>query len=212
MVKTMAALGQILLRKIWEVPMKKTQAFLTIGFIVAAALAIGFFMQKEDEKSDRIKAENMLNSVIKDTDTIVAKIDKKLQEKERVISYLSASLSKEKTINLKLAENLERSSRRLLTAVVSDKKPIELEKIVISSLLEAEGKVLAVDKQNDLIVINLGSVNNLKSGDRLSIYRGDSFIANAELVKVQNKISAAMILPGDSLTKGVTVEINDTIK
>jgi hypothetical protein len=212
MVKTMAALGQILLRKIWEVPMKKTQAFLTIGFIVAAALAIGFFMQKEDEKSDRIKAENMLNSVIKDTDTIVAKIDKKLQEKERVISYLSASLSKEKTINLKLAENLERSSRRLLTAVVSDKKPIELEKIVISSLLEAEGKVLAVDKQNDLIVINLGSINNLKSGDKLSIYRGDNFIANAELVKVQNKISAAMILPGDSLTKSVAVEINDTIK
>jgi len=212
MVKTMAALGQILLRKIWEVPMKKTQAFLTIGFIVAVALAIGFFMQKEEEKSDRVKAENMLNSVIKDTDAIVAKIDKKLQEKEKVISYLSSSLSKEKTINLKLAENLERSGKRFLTAVVPDKKPIELEKIVISSLLEAEGKVLAVDKQNDLIVINLGSINNLKSGDKLSIYRGDNFIANAELVKVQNKISAAMILPRDGLTKNVAVEINDIIK
>jgi hypothetical protein len=212
MVKTMVALGQILLRKIWEVPMKKTQAFLTIGFIVAAALAIGFFMQKEDEKIDRMKAEDMLNSVIKDTDVIVAKIEKKLQEKEKTISYLLASLSKEKTINLKLAENLERSGRRFLTAAVPDKKPIELEKIVISSLLEAEGKVLAVDKQNDLIVINLGSINNLKSGDKLSIYRGDSFIANAELVKVQNNISAAMILPGDSLAKNVAVEINDTIK
>ena len=192
--------------------MKKTQAFLTIGFIVAVALAIGFFMQKEEEKSDRVKAENMLNSVIKDTDAIVAKIDKKLQEKEKVISYLSSSLSKEKTINLKLAENLERSGKRFLTAVVPDKKPIELEKIVISSLLEAEGKVLAVDKQNDLIVINLGSINNLKSGDKLSIYRGDNFIANAELVKVQNKISAAMILPRDGLTKNVAVEINDIIK
>ena len=34
--------------------MKKTQAFLVIGFIVAVALAIGFYMQKEDEKNSRI--------------------------------------------------------------------------------------------------------------------------------------------------------------
>jgi hypothetical protein len=189
--------------------MKKTQAFLTIGFIVAVALAIGFFMQKEDEKSDRIKAESMLGSVIKDADDIVAKVDKKLQEKEKIISYLSASLSKEKNINLKLAKNLGRSHRRFLRAVALNKKPIELEKIVISSLLEAEGKVLAIDRQNDLIVINMGSINNLKSGDKLSIYRGDSFIANAELVKVQDRISAAMVLPGDNLT---TVEVNDIIK
>jgi hypothetical protein len=192
--------------------MKKTQAFLTIGFIVAVALAIGFFMQKEDEKSDRIKAENMLSFVIQDTENIVAKIDKKLQEKEKVIAHLSARLSKEKTINLKLAENLERSGRRFLTASGLYKKPIELEKIVISSLLEAEGKVLAVDRQNDLIVINLGAINNLKNGDKLSIYRGNSFIANAELVKVQDRISAAMVLPGDSLVKNITVEVNDTIK
>lgn len=190
--------------------MKKMQAFLIIGFIVVTALAIGFFMQKEDEKSDRVKAENMLIAVIKEKDDIVIDMNKRLQEKEKLISYLSASLSKEKTINSKLAENLERSGKRFLTAV-APKKPIELEKIIISSLLEAEGKVLAVDKQNDLIVINLGSINNLKSGDRLSVYRGDSFIANAELVKVQDKVSAAMILP-DSSSKDIKVEVNDTVK
>lgn len=190
--------------------MKKTQAFLVIGFIVAVTLAVGFFMQKEDERNSRIRAENMLSAVIKEKEDLAINMDQKLQEKERLIAYLSASLSKEKTIHSKLAENLGRSNRRFLAA--APKKAIELEKIVVSSLLEEEGKVLAVDKQNDLIVVSLGSLNNLKNGDRLSVYRGNNFIVNAELVKVQNRISAAMILPGDSMAKDVTVEVNDTVK
>lgn len=189
--------------------MKKPQAFLIMGFIVTTTLAIGFFMQKEDEKNNRIKAEDMLSSVIKEKDDLAMNMNKKIQEKEKIISYLSASLYKEKTINSKLAENLKRSGKRF--AAVTPKKPVELEKIIISSLLEAEGKVLAVGKQNDLIVINLGSMNNLKSGDKLSVYRGDNFIANAELVKVENSFSAAMILPDSSL-KGIKVEVNDTVK
>jgi len=192
-------------------PMKKTQAFLVIGFIVAAALAVGFFMQMKEEENSRIKAESILSSVIKEKDGIETALNRKIQEKEKLISYLSASLFKEKTINSKLAQNLERSSKRF-TMASRTMKPIELEKIIVSSLLEAEGRVLAVDKQNDLIVVNLGSINNLKNGDRLSIYRGDDFIANAELVKVQNRISAAMIIPGDNMIKDAAVEVNDTVK
>ena len=190
--------------------MKKTQAFMIIGFIVAIVLAVGFFMQMKDEQSARIKAENMLSSVMKETEKITMDMRKSLQKKNEIISYLSATLYKEQTINAKLTENLERSGRRLLAAV-APKKSVELEKIVISSLLEAEGKVLAIDKQNDLIVINLGSMNNLKSGDKLSIYRGDNFVTNAELVKVQDRISAAMILP-ESSAKDMKVEVNDTVK
>jgi len=191
--------------------MKKTQAFLVIGFIVAAALAVGLLMQMKEEENRRIKAESNLSSVIKEKDGIETALNRKIQEKEKLISYLSASLFKEKTINSKLAQNLERSSKRF-TMASRTMKPIELEKIIVSSLLEAEGRVLAVDKQNDLIVINLGSINNVKSGDRLSIYRGDDFIANAELVKVQNRISAAMIIPGDNMIKDAAVEVNDTVK
>mgnify|MGYP001569244608 CR=1 FL=1 len=190
--------------------MKRTQAFLVMGFIIAAALAIGFFMQKEEEKNIRIKVENMLSSMIKATDNLETEMANRIQEKEKLISYLSASLSKEKLINSKLAQNLDRSSKRFAVAS-RNKKSVELEKIIISSLSEAEGRVLAVDKQNDLVVINLGSMNNLKNGGKLSIYRGDNFIANAELVKVQDKISAAMILP-EINNKDINVEVNDTVK
>lgn len=190
--------------------MKKTQAFVVMGFIIAAALAIGFFMQKEEEKNARIKAENMLSSVIKEKDSLEVKMANNIREKEKIISYLSASLLKEKLISSKLAQNLGRSSKRVVLAS-HNKRPVELEKIIVSSLLEAEGRVLAVDKQNDLIVVNLGSMNNLKNGDKLSVYRGADFIANAELVRVQNRISAAMILPDDSV-QDMKVKVNDTVK
>ena len=190
--------------------MKKTQAFVVMGFIIVSALAIGFYIQKEDERNMRIKVEEMLSSLVNEKNLSEIRLNKKIQDKERFIAYLSASLGKEKLINSRLAQNLERSTRRF--AVASQrKKPVELEKIIVSSLLEAEGRILAVDKQNDLIVVNLGAINNLKSGDRLSIYRGNSFIANAELVKVQDRISAAMILPQTG-NKDLKVEINDTVK
>ena len=191
--------------------MKRIQAFLIMGFIIAVALAIGFLMQKEDEKNTRVRVENMLSIILKEKDAIEITMTKELQEKEKLISYLAASLSKEKLINSKLAQNLDRSSKRFVVAS-RNKKPVELEKIIISSLLEAEGRVLAVYKENDLIVINIGAMNNLKNGEKLSIYRGDDFIANAELVKVQNKISAAMILPDTSGNREIKVEINDTVK
>lgn len=190
--------------------MKKTQAFLAMGFVITLALAIGFFTQMQEEKGARVRAENMLGSVIRERDAIEVAMNKKLKEKEKLIFYLTSSLSKEKLIISKLTENLERSSRRFVAAG-QVKRPIELEKIIVSSLLEAEGKVLAVDKQNDLVVINLGAMDNLKNGDKLSIYRSGSFIANAEIVKVQDKISAAMIIPADS-SKDVNVEINDVVK
>jgi len=190
--------------------MKKTQVFLVTGFIIASALAIGFYTQMEYEKGARVRAESMLSSVIKENNGIKTEMDKRLKEKEVLVSYLSASLSKEQAINSKLTRNLERSSKRSQSSALV-KKPIELEKIVISSLLEAEGKILAVDRQNDLVVINLGSMNNLRNGDKLSIYRGDSFIASAELIKVQDRISAAMVLPGGA-AQDIKVEVNDTVK
>jgi len=190
--------------------MKRTHAFLVMGFIIATTLAIGFFVQKEEEKDARMKVERLLSSVMEERDNLASEMFFKVSEREKIISYLSANLSKQKIINAKLYENLERSSRRFSVAS-QNKKPVELEKIIVSSLLEAEGKVLAVDRQNDLVVINLGATNNLKNGDKLGIYRGDNLIANAQLVKVQDRISAAMVI-SSSGNKGAVVEINDTVK
>ena len=189
--------------------MKKTQAFIVMGFIITTTLAIGLFMQKEEEKNIRIKVENMLTSIINEKNSMEIALNRSINEKEKTISFLLAELDKERVIRTKLTENLSRANKRFGTALAQAKNPVELEKIIVSSLLEAEGKVLAVDRINDLIVINLGASNNLKNGDRLSVYRGDDFIANAELIKVQDRLSAAMILPGQN---DIDVQVNDWVK
>lgn len=192
------------------------QAFLIIGFVLALILDIGFYIEKEKEKNLKMAAENKLIFTVGSSKKLQADLNKRIEnalsqiiQKENELDYLALRLDKEKKIRAMLSENLKRSNTRL-AMLASKKDTVDLEKIVVTSLLEAEGRVLAVDKQNDLIVVNFGLVNNVKNGDRISVYKGNDFIANAELVKVQNEISAALILPESR--KNVDVEINDLVK
>jgi polynucleotide 5'-kinase involved in rRNA processing len=73
-------------------------------------------------------------------------------------------------------------------------KNIELEKIVVKSTQELTGKVLSLDKERGFIVVDLGNDNNLKLGDVLSVYRDDKFIGKAQVEKIEEKTSAAVIL------------------
>lgn len=195
--------------------MKKLQAFLVIGFVVTLTLSIGLYLQKETEKDKRVAIERTFNSIMEANKRLEASLNKKIdmalatiKEKDALIKNMSGQLWKEKIIRSKLTQNFERTHARF-KSIASAKKAVELEKIVVSALTDVEGKVLAIDKQNDLVVVSLGAINNLKSGDMLSIYRGKDFIANAQLVKVQERISAAMVL---DRAKNSEVQIDDTVK
>ncbi|MFA4991304.1 MAG: hypothetical protein WC569_01825 [Candidatus Omnitrophota bacterium] len=199
--------------------MKRTQAFIVLGFVVSFMLTIGFFMQASSEREKRVTAERNLFSVIEAKKASEARFNKQLEsasnlirEKDIVVSNLLTELENSRQSNIKLSQKLALLNTRI--ALNKEKKrAVELEKIVVTSMLEAEGKVLAVDKENDLVIVSLGSVNNAKNGDRLSIYRGKDFIANAELVKVQSEISAAMLLSGGKAkNKDIDVKVNDLAK
>lgn len=199
--------------------MKRTQAFIVLGLVVSFMLTIGFFMQARSEKEKRVTAERNLFSVIEAKKASEARFNKQLglaynliREKEMVVSNLLTELENSRKTNIKLSQKLALLNTRIALNK-EKKKAIELEKIVVTSMLEAEGKVLAVDKENDLVIVSLGSVNNAKNGDKLSIYRGKDFVANAELVKVQSEISAAMLLSGGKTkNKDTDVKVNDLAK
>jgi hypothetical protein len=165
-------------------------------------------VQKENEKNRRVKVENMLISFIQERDRTEAELKKSLQERDRKINYLSAALDKERKIKTQLVSKVK-AKGGLINLALRDKKGIELEKIVVASLPEIEGKVLAVDTQNRLVVIDLGSSDNVKAGDRFSVYRGNDFIANIELVKIQNSLSAATVLQEE---KDIKVAVNDLVR
>lgn len=64
------------------------------------------------------------------------------------------------------------------------------------------GKILSVDKKNNLIVISLGRSNNVKEGQRCLIYKGSNEAASAEIITTRYKISAAFV---DDVKYGYTI-------
>ncbi|MDP2939962.1 MAG: hypothetical protein Q8O13_07790 [Candidatus Omnitrophota bacterium] len=66
-----------------------------------------------------------------------------------------------------------------------------------------------MDKEHGFIVVDLGNDNNLKLGDVLSVYRDNQFIGKAQVEKIEEKSSAAVIL---SDWHGVEFKEDDTVK
>jgi len=56
-----------------------------------------------------------------------------------------------------------------------------------------EGAIISLDQKNNLMVINLGTKDSLKEGDRCTIIRDGQEIAQAEILSVRYRIAAAFI-------------------
>ncbi len=85
---------------------------------------------------------------------------------------------------------------------------VELDKIVVNPSDGTRGRVLSVDKEAEFIVCNIGLKQGIKSGDVLSIYRGDEYLGDVRVSRVQEELSAADIIPPFSSRK---VRKNDTV-
>lgn len=62
-----------------------------------------------------------------------------------------------------------------------------------SSIARKTGKILSVDKTNNLIVLDMGRNNNVKEGQRFVIMKDGKEAASAEIINTRYKISAAFI-------------------
>lgn len=189
------------------------------SIIILLIACITFYILKEKEKALRIKTENELTRTIEvkrvvENNLVEAK--KEITAKDEQIKLTLDKLEKE-IISRKEAEAqlisvanekqaLEEKVEKL-TAALS--KTIELEKIVVKSTRGLTGKILALDKEHGLVGVNLGSANNLKLGDVLSVYRDDKFIGKVQVEKIEEKTSAAVIL---TPWKSVEFKENDVVK
>jgi chromosome segregation ATPase len=69
------------------------------------------------------------------------------------------------------------------------------------------GKVMAVNKDNNFVIVDLGDESGIKVGDSLRVYRGDKPIANIEAIQVRRNISAC-----DIKKQGTPIKIGDTVR
>jgi len=102
--------------------------------------------------------------------------------------------------------------------VEEKQESIELPAIVVKPQVSASGtqepqgatlmgKVMAVNKDNNFVIIDLGDEAGLKVGDSLRVYRADKPIANIEAIQVRRNISAC-----DIKKQGTPIRIGDIVR
>ena len=85
---------------------------------------------------------------------------------------------------------------------------MDLDKIVVNPNDGTRGRVLSVDKEAEFVICSLGVKHGVKSGDVLSVYRGEEYLGDVRVSRVQEELSAADMIPPFSSRK---VRKNDSV-
>ena len=189
------------------------------SIIILLAICITLYAQKEKEKSIRIAKETELLRTIEAKKVVENKLtesEKQIAARDEQIKLTLDKLEKEIAARKEIEAQLvtvvkEKQDLALQIEELAAKMPknIELEKIVIKTSTGLKGKILSYDKDNNFVVTDLGSQNNLKLGDILSVYRNDVFIGRVQIEKFEGTSSAAVVL---SPWKNVEFKENDVVK
>ncbi len=187
--------------------------------VILLVLCFTFYTQKEKEKSIRIAKETELLRTIeakKVVENKLTEVEKQITARDEQIKLTLDKLEKEVTVRKDLEAQLVtvvKEKQDLATQIeeLAAKLPqnIELEKIVIKTSTGLKGKILSYDKNNNFVVTDLGSQNNLKLGDILSVYRDDVFVGRVQIEKFEGTSSAAVVL---SPWKNIEFKENDVVK
>lgn len=188
------------------------------------------------EKNDKFKIEASLKSVksenellrrqLKSLNNRRLNLERKLTdlEKENVslsekLNDIESFLQEKRTQVDKLKEQLEgklERSRQIISE--QTKESVELPPIVVrppesgvSVVAPSEkflsGKILAVNKENNFVIIDLGQDHGIKTGDVFKVYRQDKAIASLEVIQLRKEISACDIKKQTS-----PVQVGDAIR
>ncbi|MDD4879857.1 MAG: hypothetical protein PHR22_05350, partial [Candidatus Omnitrophica bacterium] len=106
-------------------------------------------------------------------------------------------LQKEYAAAQKKLDDLQVANQSLSKQVeeLQAKKEVDIGRIVVKPGVEAEGKVLVVNKEFNFIVVAAGNNKGITPGVTFGVYRNNKLVAKAQVEKVYETMSAANILP-----------------
>lgn len=206
--------------------------------IILLIASVTFYVLKEKEKKLRIHTQQQLTQEIEEKKRVENKLVETQRAKEQLDSELVSEKEKSQTLKKELEDKdqqieaaLDRVEREIaarkkaeaqlmialkekdiLEAKVRNLKEtptIELEKIVIKPGSAITGKIIMVNKEYAFVVLNLGSLHNIKVGDILSVYRNEEFIGKVKIERTEERMSAASILPD---WQNIEFKENDAVK
>jgi vacuolar-type H+-ATPase subunit I/STV1 len=147
------------------------------------------------------------------------------QQKDEIARMESAQASKAADQNAGMSsgstpENILEAGIELEEIIVAAGKnrDSEQDNITTGRLLEdtvgppapaIEGRILSVDTETEFVIVSLGETHGVDVGDVLSVYRGENYIGDIRVTRLQPEMSAADLVPPFTVR---SVKKNDLVK
>lgn len=155
-----------------------------------------------------IKSENnILRRQLKSLNNRKINLERKLAELEKENVHFESrftemdALLRDRMLQIdNLKKEVEKSQTTKTTSEAKEES-IELPPIIVrpqtesltSEMSPLQGKILALNKDNNFVIIDLGEDSGIKVGDRFQVYREDQSIATIEVVSSRKTIAACDI-------------------
>mgnify|MGYP000851690795 CR=1 FL=1 len=193
---------------------------------VADNISIDLVREKNDKKFvneqfDKIKEENLaLRGQVKELGAMKivleksisrlqedkAEIEKKLAQSETVIqNRLDDVLKLKEDINERLDPASKTQQEVMLPPIIVNGSPSAAK--IDSPGINVSGEIISVNQENNFVIVSLGQKSGINIGDLLSVYRGDAYVGEIEIIQVRTDISAA-----DIKKQSMPFQAGDTIK
>lgn len=143
-------------------------------------------------RRESIDAKSRLEAERKEKLTLTEELARAKQGYQSVNSELTTLRQAKEALERRVKEMLASQATEAQTIVVKPSSPTAPAASAPKS--SAEGKVLVVNREFNFVVVNLGSKDGLKNGTPLTILRGNSSIAKAQVERLYDNMVAATLL------------------
>lgn len=193
-----------------ELKVIKSDLEVKAGELVTRTKLLSESYEREKQQNDVIRLK--LDKKDKEFEDAKTKLSTIVDEKAKVQKMLEA----ERTKYNQLRERVDKlvDVKDLLEEKVRDiinKQGIELERIVVKSEGELEGKVLVVNREYNFVVVDIGVKDDVEVGDILTIFREGKYAGEARIEKIYDTMSAATIMK-EAKPNAISVDDNVIVR
>jgi len=149
-------------------------------------------------RNENMELKRELILANKESLTIQNKLRETIQKKEELERTVSdvENILKEKTLIFSELESKLTKAVKGKAFVTQESASIELPPIVVkpdTSVKALRGEVLAVNKSDNFVIIDLGEEAGVNPGFQFNVLRGESIIGSIEVIETRREIAAADI-------------------
>jgi chromosome segregation ATPase len=196
---------------------------------LAETLSEDLVREKRDKKSIGNQLENLRQENFELKTRLMAMGDKKvslegklvdLQQEREILSKRLAELDQilqdrvDQIIQVK--DDIKAARSEAKQASAKDSRVVSLQPIVVKASEQASGKrkapsagqVLAINEENNFVIVDIGEDDGARVGQTLTILRNHQKVATVEIIQTRKEISAADI---KSVTAGSKIKIGDMV-